>query len=94
MSRVDELLAQRKGLKSYLRMKDDADDMHGVADAAMDIREIDAAIVEAKRTETAPVPYDHRHLFLYDSDSCTLRCKCGETRVIAHQSATNDVLGV
>jgi len=36
----------------------------------------------------------HRHLFLYDSDSCTLRCKCGETRVIAHQSATNDVLGV
>jgi hypothetical protein len=38
------LIAQRQQLKLYLRMKDDADDMHGVADAAMDIREIDAQL--------------------------------------------------
>ncbi len=41
---VASLKAQRASLKAYLRMKDDADDMHGVADAAMDIREIDAKL--------------------------------------------------
>lgn len=40
----EELLEQRGGLKAYLLQKAKADDWHAVADAAMDLREVDAQL--------------------------------------------------
>lgn len=51
------LLAQRTTLITYLRMKLDAEDWHGVQDAASDIREIEAKIAghkAAARTQALP----------------------------------------
>jgi len=42
--RRGSLREQREVLKSYLRMKTDAEDWHGVSDAANDLREIDAEL--------------------------------------------------
>lgn len=44
VDRGTALLAQRATLVTYLRMKLEANDMHGVQDAASDIREIDARL--------------------------------------------------
>lgn len=41
---VDKLLKERTALVAYAHMKLDAGDYHAVADAAMDLREIDAAL--------------------------------------------------
>lgn len=41
---IDALVASRARLIEYLRMKIDAEDWHAVADAAMDLREIDAKL--------------------------------------------------
>ena len=41
---TDQLKARRAVLKAWLRSNDDAEDMHGVMDAAADIREIDAQL--------------------------------------------------
>lgn len=41
---VAALQERKTSLITYLRMKIDANDFHGVADAAMDIREIDAQV--------------------------------------------------
>ena len=43
MTRQD-LIGQRHALVAYLQSKVDAHDWHGVADAAMDLRELDAAL--------------------------------------------------
>jgi hypothetical protein len=40
----EKLLSQKAGLIIYLKLKVEAGDWHGVADAAMDIREIDAML--------------------------------------------------
>jgi hypothetical protein len=49
------LLAQKEQLRAYCRMKlDSDDDYHGVADAAMDIREIDARLSELDRLTPLP----------------------------------------
>jgi hypothetical protein len=44
---------QKAQLVAYARMKLDAGDQHGVADAAMDIREIDARLDELARVDPA-----------------------------------------
>lgn len=44
MPTIDELIKHREGLRSYLLLKFHQEDHHGIADAAMDIREIDAKI--------------------------------------------------
>lgn len=44
MPRLDHLRAHRFALIAYLRAKVDIEDWHGVADAACDLREIDAEI--------------------------------------------------
>ena len=41
---VDELTMRRKLMLDYLKLRLELDDMHGVQDAASDIREIDAQI--------------------------------------------------
>lgn len=41
---VEELLVARQTLIEYLGMKAAAEDWHGVADAAMDLRELDVAV--------------------------------------------------
>ncbi len=41
---MNQLLEKRAALISYLRMKIEDDDWHAVADAAMDLREIDAKL--------------------------------------------------
>jgi len=41
---VEELLIARKTLVEYLGMKTVAEDWHGVADAAADLRELDVAV--------------------------------------------------
>lgn len=41
---LDELRKQREEMIIYLNMKVRAQDWHGVADAAMDLREIDAKL--------------------------------------------------
>ena len=43
-----ELPDKRALLIAYLKMKVDEEDWHGVADAAMDLREIDARLAERK----------------------------------------------
>jgi hypothetical protein len=47
------LQQQKAQLEAYARMKLDVGDWHGVADAAMDIREIDALLDELVRVEEA-----------------------------------------
>jgi hypothetical protein len=42
--RIEKELEQRAGLIAYLRLKLEAEDWHAVADAAMDLREIDATL--------------------------------------------------
>jgi hypothetical protein len=41
---VSQLVARREQLIAYLRMKTEEEDWHGVADAAMDLREVDAKL--------------------------------------------------
>lgn len=41
---IDKLTTRRKRMVDYLLLKVDEADWHGVADAAMDIREIEAEI--------------------------------------------------
>lgn len=41
---VRKLREQRASLVAYLRMKTTCEDWHGVADAAMDLREVDAKL--------------------------------------------------
>lgn len=41
---IAKLTAQRATMLAYLRLRLDLDDMHGVMDAASDIREIDARL--------------------------------------------------
>lgn len=48
MNNLDDLLAQRALMLEYLHLKLELDDMHGVMDAAADIREIDVRIEERK----------------------------------------------
>ena len=40
MLELQKLLKQKQGMTDYLRLKLNQEDWHGVADAAMDIREI------------------------------------------------------
>jgi hypothetical protein len=47
------LLFQKEGMIDYLRLKLEQEDWHGVADAAMDIREIEAKLQVLK--EISPV---------------------------------------
>ncbi len=42
--KTDELLSRRGRMITYLQLKVEEQDWHGVADAAMDLREIDAKI--------------------------------------------------
>ena len=42
---IKDLLTQKETMIGYLKMKVEQQDWHGVADAAMDIREIDAKIL-------------------------------------------------
>jgi hypothetical protein len=46
---TDPLRIQRQALITYLKVKTEAEDWHAVADAAMDIREIDARLAERNR---------------------------------------------
>ena len=48
---LDDLKEKRQGMKLYLSMKVKMEDWHGVADAAMDLREIDAQIEILKRID-------------------------------------------
>lgn len=41
---LQQLSERKKGLITYAKMKIDAEDWHGVADAMMDVREVDAQI--------------------------------------------------
>lgn len=41
---IDDLIKKRTGMLAYMQLKIDAYDLHGVADAAMDLREIQAQI--------------------------------------------------
>jgi hypothetical protein len=41
---MHDLYKQREGMVSYLKLKLSQEDWHGVADAAMDIREIEAKL--------------------------------------------------
>lgn len=45
---IAKLYLQRQELISYLRMKADQQDWHGVSDAANDLRVLDAQITERK----------------------------------------------
>lgn len=45
---IAKLRGQRATMLMYLRLRLDMDDMHGVADATADIREIDARIAALK----------------------------------------------
>lgn len=49
--RVTQLQVLRATIKAYLLAKVDAEDWHGVADAAMDLREIDAELRALSRAE-------------------------------------------
>jgi hypothetical protein len=49
---IDELQDFKKRLVDYLKLKVEQQDWHGVADAAMDIREI-----EAKLSVLTPIPF-------------------------------------
>lgn len=44
LNQVEKLEKEKEGMVRYLLLKVDAEDWHGVADAAMDIREIEAKI--------------------------------------------------
>lgn len=46
--RIEQLEARRTKMLVYLQLKVDEGDYHGVADAAMDLREIDAALREQR----------------------------------------------
>lgn len=46
--RLKDLKKRRKLYRKYLIMKVAEEDWHGVADAAMDLRELDVAIYERK----------------------------------------------
>jgi hypothetical protein len=48
----DALLTARKALIDYLLQKHQQEDWHGVADAAMDLREIDAKLELLDERET------------------------------------------
>lgn len=45
---LEKLAARRSRMITYLQLKVEEEDWHGVADAAMDLREIDAAIETLK----------------------------------------------
>lgn len=42
---------------AYLRMKIEQKDWHGVADAAMDLRELEATFPELKKDRESPLPH-------------------------------------
>ncbi len=44
-----DLLKRKEGMVTYLLLKVNQEDWHGVADAAMDIREIEAKLVLLKQ---------------------------------------------
>jgi hypothetical protein len=50
MITIEELLKQRETMITYLFSKAKQEDWHGVADAAMDLREIDAKVVILKES--------------------------------------------
>jgi hypothetical protein len=52
------LRQQVAGLEAYARLKLDARDFHGLADAEMDIREVVAQLSELERVERAWPPPD------------------------------------
>ncbi len=56
MALVDDLLKRREGLVAYLQLKVDDRDWHGVADAAMDIREVEAQIACLDRVSVLTTP--------------------------------------
>jgi hypothetical protein len=41
---IDQLVRQKKALITYLLSKVETEDWHGVADAAMDLREVEAKL--------------------------------------------------
>ncbi len=43
-AKIASLRKQKEAMRSYLLLKFESDDSHGITDAAMDIREIDAQI--------------------------------------------------
>ena len=45
---IDTKTKQRQHMLGYLYLKLEMDDMHAVADAAMDIRELDASIISLR----------------------------------------------
>lgn len=49
--REQALLAQRRTMLDYLKLRLSLDDMHGVQDAASDVREIDARLNELRRRD-------------------------------------------
>jgi hypothetical protein len=51
MITIEKLEAQRKVLVEQLKSKLEADDLHGVQDAASDIREIDAMLLVLKEVQ-------------------------------------------
>lgn len=46
LERIRDLENQRETMKKYLLMKNGTSDLHAVADAAMDMREMNAGILE------------------------------------------------
>ncbi len=66
-----------------LLAKVEAEDWHGVADAAMDLREIDAmlsvltagsSVADAVQSRLS----EHQHQYLYDIGTDSLKCPCGD----------------
>jgi hypothetical protein len=51
MTTSEAILRQREALIAYLKMKIEYEDWHATADAAMDLREIDAKLVMLKERE-------------------------------------------
>lgn len=51
---IDKLKARRATMKTYLAMKFDEEDWHGVQDAASDLRDIDAEIAAYDRVRSFP----------------------------------------
>ena len=44
LEKIGQLSSQKMGMVEYLKLKISQEDWHGVADAAMDIREIEARL--------------------------------------------------
>ena len=76
-----QFLEQRKAIiLSDLKMKIEAEDWHGVADAAMDLREIEAQakmIDLAPKQQAKPCDHDWRYYIVTGTESCQI---CGAQR--------------